>query len=235
MESPPLPASDRIGPRERLAMHGPAALSEAELIAVLLGTGAAGHPVGVVAAQLLEQSGGLHALGSRSASELVGQLGVGSTKALRLVAAIELGMRFASQPLSRQSPLGSSRDVDAALRPLLRSDAREHFIAIPVDARNRPLAQIEVAVGGLTACCVSPADVFRPVVRQAAVAVLFAHNHPSGETVPSEEDAQVTQRLLHAGQLLGVQVLDHLIIGHEGYFSFLDAGLLATGAATSFA
>ena len=81
----------------------------------------------------------------------------------------------------------------------------------------------------------NPADVFRPVVRQAAVAVLFAHNHPSGETVPSEEDAQVTQRLLRAGQLLGVQVLDHLIIGHEGYFSFLDAGLLPGDAAASFA
>jgi DNA repair protein RadC len=225
---------DRIGPRERLAMHGPGALSDAELIAVLLGTGAAAKPVGVVAAQLLEQSGGLHALGTRSATELEAQLGVGSTKALRLLAAIELGTRFASQPLCRQSPLGSSRDVDAALRPLLRADDREHFIAIPVDARNRPLAQIEVAIGGLSACCVSPADVFRPVVRQAAIAVLFAHNHPSGATVPSEEDAHVTQRLSRAGELLGIQVLDHLIIGHEGYFSFLDAGLLARETPASF-
>jgi DNA repair protein RadC len=221
-------------PRERLAMHGPTALSDAELIAVLLGTGATANPVGVVAAQLLEQTGGLHALGTRSANELEGQLGVGSTKALRILAAIELGTRFASQPLSRESPLGSSADVDAALRPLLRADNREHFIAIPVDARNRPLAQIEVAIGGLSACCVSPADVFRPVVRQAAIGVLFAHNHPSGATVPSDEDAQVTQRLSRAGELLGIQVLDHLIIGHEGYFSFLDAGLLARETAASF-
>lgn len=222
METP-----SRSGPRERLAMYGPNSLSDSELIAVILGTGAAAKPVSVVAAQLLEHSGGLHALGTRSPQELAGTLGVGSTKALRLIAAIELGTRFAAQPLSREAPLGSSRDVDAALRPLLRADAREHFFAIPVDARNRPLAQIEVAVGGLSACCVSPADVFRLVVRQAAIAVLFAHNHPSGETVPSEEDVQVTERLLRAGQLLGVQVLDHLIIGHEGYFSFLDAGLLA--------
>jgi DNA repair protein RadC len=212
-------------------MHGPTALSDSELIAVILGTGAAAKPVHVIATQLLERSGGLHALGRRSAPELADQLGVGRTKALRLLAAIELGTRFAAQPLSHDTPLGSSRDVDAALRPLLRADAREHFIAIPVDARNRPLAQIEVAVGGLTACCVSPADVFRPVVRQAAAAVLFAHNHPSGDTIPSEEDTHITERLLRAGQLLGVQVLDHLIIGHEGYFSFLDAGLLASALA----
>jgi DNA repair protein RadC len=231
METPPA----RSGPRERLAMYGPTSLSDSELIAVILGTGAAATPVSVLAAQLLEHSGGLHALGTRSAEELSGHLGVGRTKALRLIAAFELGTRFAAQPLSREAPLGSSRDVDAALRPLLRADAREHFIAIPVDARNRPLAQIEVAVGGLSACCVSPADVFRPVVRQAAIAVLFAHNHPSGETVPSEEDVQVTERLLRAGQLIGVQVLDHLILGHEGYFSFLDAGLLSRTPAPSFA
>jgi DNA repair protein RadC len=223
-------ASERVGPRERLAMYGATTLSDADLVAVLLGTGSTTAPVRVVSAQLLERAGGLHALGHCSAHELEGQLGVGATKALRLLAAIELGTRFASRPISRSAVLGSSRDVDAALRPRLRADDREHFIAIPVDARNRPLAEIEVAVGGLNACCVSPADVFRPVVRQAAAGVLFAHNHPSGETVPSEEDALVTQRLVRAGQLLGVQVLDHVIIGHEGYFSFLDAGLLAPDA-----
>ena len=231
----PRSETERVGPRERLAMHGASVLSDAELLAVLLGTGSSAAPVGVVAAQLLECAGGLHALGQWSARELERQRGVGGSKALRLMAALELGTRVALRPLSRNAALGSSRDVDAALRPRLRRDAREHFIAIPVDARNRPLAEIEVAIGGLTACCVSPADVFRPVVRQAAVGVLFAHNHPSGESVPSEEDAQVTQRLCRAGLLLGVQVLDHLILGHEGYFSFLDAGLLPVEAATPIA
>lgn len=231
MESQPF---ERHGARERLAMHGASALSDAELIAVVLGTGATARPVGLVAAQLLEDAGGLHALGLRSANELESHPGVGHTKAMRLVAAIELGRRFASQPLSRGVPLESSRDVDLALRPLLRADDREHFIAVPVDARNRPLAQIDVAVGGLHACSVSPSDVFRHVVREAAVGVLFAHNHPSGSTAPSEADAECTLRLFQAGQLLGIQVLDHLVIGHDGYFSFLDAGLLPPQPASPF-
>jgi DNA repair protein RadC len=214
------------GPRERLAMQGKAALSDADLIALLLGTGARSSPVSVVAARLLEDAGGLLGLSGLTLPELEAQLGVGATKASRLVAAIELGTRLAARPLQRGTPIVSSRDVDAALRPRLRDDSREHFFAIAVDSRNRPIAELEIAVGGLTACCISPADVFRPVLRQAAVGVLFAHNHPSGEAQPSEEDGQVTQRLVLAGQLLGVSVLDHLVLGHSGYFSFLDAGLL---------
>lgn len=218
------------GPRERLAMYGRASLSDADLIALLLGTGASSAPVSVLAARLLDDAGGLVGLDAWSLSELERQRGIGATKACRLVAALELGTRISARPLSRAAPIASSRDVDAALRAKLRGEQREHFIAIAVDARNRPLAEIEVAVGGLTACCVSPADVFRPVMRHAAVGVLFAHNHPSGEAVPSEDDAQVTQRLVRAGQLLGIAVLDHVILGHSGYFSFLDAGLLTTAA-----
>lgn len=220
----------RVGPRERLALHGAAVLSDAELVAVLLGTGSSRLPVSVLAAQLLEEAGGLHGLAQRSVSELEGQVGVGTTKAARLMAAVELGVRLAARPLARDSPIGSSRDLDAALRPRLRSDHREHFFAVPVDARNRPLALLEVAVGGVNACCVSPGDIFRLVLRHPASGVLFAHNHPSGETVPSEEDAVVTRRLIKAGELVGVQVLDHVILGHDGYFSFLDSGLFTDGS-----
>jgi len=211
-------------------MYGRGSLSDADLIALLLGTGARSLPVSVVAARLLELTGGLEGLVGLGLPELEAELGVGATQAGRLLAAVELGTRLAARPLQRNAPITSSRDVDAALRPRLRDDAREHFFAIAVDSRNRPIAELEIAVGGLTACCVSPADVFRPVLRQAAAGVLFAHNHPSGEAQPSEEDGQVTQRLVRAGQLLGVSVLDHLVLGHSGYFSFLDAGLLAGGS-----
>jgi DNA repair protein RadC len=218
----------RVGPREVLALRGSAVLSDAELIAVVLGTGASNAPVSVVAAQLLEHANGLSGLSRLSLSELERQVGVGTTKAARLIAAFELGTRLAARPLARDRPISSSRDLDAALRPRLRTESREHFFAVPVDARNRPLAVIEVAIGGLSACAVSPADIFREVLRQPAVGVLFAHNHPSGETIPSEEDALFTRRLIRAGDLLGVQVLDHVILGHASYFSFLDSGLLAT-------
>jgi DNA repair protein RadC len=214
------------GPRERLAMYGRAALSDSDLIAVLLGTGSITTPVAVLAAQVLELSGGLHGLVDLSISELAQQPGIGSTKASRLLAAMELGARVQARPLTRVAAISSSRDVDAALRPRLRSETREHFIAIVVDAKNRPVAELDIAIGGLSACCVTPADIFRRVVRHPAAGVLFAHNHPSGEASPSDEDILVTHRLMKAGLLLGVQVLDHLVVGRDSYFSFLDAGLL---------
>jgi len=207
-------------------MHGAASLSDAELLAVLLGTGSSAESVHVLAARVLEWAGGVRALAELHATELEAQTGIGQGKAGRLLAAIELGARACSRPLHRQCAITSSRDVYTALRVRVRAEAREHFFAIALDAKNRPVAEIEVAVGGLASCCVSPSDVFRPVLRAAAVGVIFAHNHPSGEASPSEQDVDVTQRLCQAGQLLGVQVLDHLILGESGYFSFLDNGLL---------
>ncbi len=146
------------------------------------------------------------------------------------MAAIELGRRALTRPLTRGPGLISSRDVDAALRPRLGRAEREHFVAIPLDARNRPIGEIALAVGGLSACPVLPADVFRPLLRCAASAVIFVHNHPSGSPEPSQEDIELTDRLQHVGDLLGVRVLDHVILAHEGYFSFLDNHMMAGGA-----
>jgi DNA repair protein RadC len=215
------------GPRERLSLHGRAALSDAELVAVLLGTGASATPVSVVACRLLEYAGGLHGLARLSVAELETQPGIGTTKACRVLAALELGMRLQARPLERRRPITSSRDVAAALQPRFVNEPREHFIAIALDAKNHPVAELAVAVGGIVACSISPSDVFRPVLRAAAVSVLFVHNHPSGDPSPSDADVAITERLWRAGELLGVQVLDHVILGREGYFSFLDAGLMA--------
>lgn len=217
----------RIGPRERLMMNGEQALSDAELLAVLLGTGAPGDPVSVVAQKLLEHAGGLRGLRNAGLAAMSECPGVGLTKACRLRAAIELGVRLSSRPLDRREPVRSSLDVAAVLRPRLRDVAREHFFALTLDAKNRPVAEILVAVGGLTACAVAPADVFRLVLREPAAGVIFAHNHPSGEPAPSAEDVGMTDRLRQAGSLLGIKVLDHVILGHDGHFSFLDAGLMA--------
>lgn len=215
------------GPRERLQLHGAERLSDAELIAILLGTGGRGEPVEALAARVLRQAGGLSSLQRSSTGDLFGMRGIGPSKASRLSAALELGRRASSRPFSRDRPIRTSQDVDRALRPRLRHETREHFIVVALDARNRPLAELTVGVGGLTACALSPADVFRPVLAYPAHGVILVHNHPSGHPQPSDDDVRVTHRLAQAGALLGVNVLDHVVLGAESSFSFLDAGLLS--------
>jgi DNA repair protein RadC len=217
---------DSSGPRERLQLQGEQALSDAELLAVVLGTGARGAPVGVVAQSLLERVGGLSGLQRAGIAALSACPGVGMSKACRLRAALELGLRASSRRLSPHAAVRCSSDVADALRGRLRDESREHFFALALDIRQRPIAEILVAVGSLSACAVTPADVFRLVLKEPAAGVIFVHNHPSGEPSPSVEDMALTERLHKAGALLGVKVLDHVILGHEGHFSFLDAGLL---------
>lgn len=214
------------GPRERMRTVGTEGLSDAELLAILLGTGARREPVGVLASRVLHEVGGIAALSRVGAGALEQMSGLGPGKASRIMAAVELGRRVVTRPLPRGARIGSSREVDAALRPRLAGADVEHFVAIALDAKNRPIGEVEIARGGLSACPVSPADVFRALLREAAAGVVFVHNHPSGEPSPSADDVALTERLRRAGELLGVRVLDHVIIGREGYFSFLDAGLL---------
>jgi DNA repair protein RadC len=216
----------RPGPRERLAQAGSECLSEAELLALLLGTGSREETVTVLAARLLMGGGGLAGLSRMGRGELLRLHGLGEGKASRLLAAIEIGRRVASQPLHRGRRITSSADVYEALGPRLAGSEVERFLAIPLDARNRPLGEIVIAVGGLVQCPVAPADVYRALLREAASGVIFAHNHPSGEPTPSQDDIALTERLALAGELLGVRVLDHVIVARSGYFSFRDRGLL---------
>jgi DNA repair protein RadC len=216
-----------LGPRERLAMYGRSALSDSDLIAVLLGTGTQAFPVSVTAERLLEHAGGLHGVARLSLAQLEATSGIGVTKACRLLSALELGTRVASRPFERRRAVTSSRDIDAALRPRFAFEPREHFLADALDAKNQPLAELTIGIGGSIACAIAPSDVFRPVLQAAAVSVIFVHNHPSGDPHPSDADVAITERLCHAGQVLGVAVLDHVILGAEGYYSFADAGLLA--------
>jgi len=223
--------AERIGARERLASVGAQGLSDAELMAILLGTGSVAEPVSILAARVIEETGGLDGLTRLGVGALAAIRGIGRSKASRIVAAIELGRRVIAAPMLRGDRVVSSRDIDAALRPRLAREPTEHFIAIPLDAKNRAMGELRIATGGLAACPVAPSDVFRALVREAAAAVVFVHNHPSGEPTPSAEDIAVTDRLRIAGDILGVRVVDHVIVGHEGYFSFRDSGLLAKAAA----
>lgn len=207
---------------------GAAALSDAELLALLFGTGHAKETLPIFAARVLEETGGLPSLGRAGLGELTRIDGVGPSKASRILAAIELGRRLAAAPLSRGRPITSSRDVVRALAPRYGRADKEHFLALPLDAKNRPITELTIAVGGLSACPVAPADVFRPLLREAASGVIFVHNHPSGEPSPSPDDVALTERLVAAGALLGIRVVDHVILGDPEHFSFLDAGLLGS-------
>ncbi|MCB9707316.1 MAG: DNA repair protein RadC [Myxococcales bacterium] len=214
------------GPRERLCVVGAEALSDAELIAILLGTGAANTPVTVLAERLLSAFGGLEGLERQGIGSLGTYQGVGLSKAARLLAAFELGKRTCARPLVRGQALTSSSHVDQAMRPRLGQLINEQFFALPLDSKFRMLGALRIAVGGLNCCAVSPSDVFRTLMQEAAAAVIVVHNHPSGDPRPSPEDILFTRHLVEAGQLLGISVLDHVIIGKEGYYSFLDRGML---------
>ncbi len=214
------------GPRERLSRLGAEALSDDELVAILLGTGSRGESVLTLASRVLRRSRGLTGLECFGVGQLAEISGVGSTKASRILAALEVGRRVLARPLQRGAALSSSRCVYEAFRPRLGRSVKEYFLAIPMDARNRPMGEIQLSVGGLTACPVLPADVFRALLREAAVSVIFIHNHPSNDPTPSEADIALTQRLCCCGKMLGIRVLDHVIIASNDYFSFADANYL---------
>jgi len=212
-------------PRERLTRLGARALSDAELLAVLLGTGRAGEDVASLAARLVRSCGGLWGLARMSAAELSRLRGVGPAKATRLVAAFEAGSRALVPPVVPPQALSNSEMVfDRYGRPLMSSRV-ERFWVISVDAKNRVRAKHEVARGGRVACQVDPAEIFRLLISESASGAIFVHNHPSGDPAPSPQDLELTRRLVAAGSLLDIRVLDHLIVGGGRYTSLRDAGL----------
>lgn len=215
-------ATDR--PRERLVDRGPAALAPAELLALLLGTGVRGESAHELSARLLQRAGGMRALAQRSIDELSRERGIGLARASRLVAAFEIGRRVAQGCATRGIPIRGGGDVYRLLGPRLRDYKKEVFIALLLDGRHRLLREERVSEGSLTASIVHPREVFGPAIREAAAAVVVAHNHPSGDPAPSREDLAVTARLLEVGQLVGIDLLDHVVIGDPGYVSLRERG-----------
>jgi DNA repair protein RadC len=218
-----LPRDER--PRERLALLGAGALSSRELLAALLGTGARGSSALDVAEHLL--GSGLHSLASRSLQELEQVRGLGRAKATRVLAALELGARLASDggagaPAALQSPGETAR----YLLPRYASRPVETFGLLALDARHRLRREAVVSVGCLTASLVHPREVFQEAVVSRAAALVLFHNHPSGDPEPSAEDLALTRRLAAAGSLMGIEVLDHLVLGAERYVSLKDRGVL---------
>jgi DNA repair protein RadC len=175
---------------------------------------------------LLRRAGGVGRLATCGVEELCAIPGVGPAKAAQLKAAIELGKRAIAVPLSSGTRLSSSRDLFRHFHPLLRDMKHELFKVVLLDAKNTILNELTVSEGSLTLSIVHPREVFAPAVRESAAAVIVLHNHPSGDPTPSLEDRQLTERLVEAGRLLGIRVLDHVIVGENRYVSFADEGWL---------
>ena len=222
------------GPRERLDALGPTALSDAELLALLLRTGGPGRAALGLAADLLERHDGVSGLARAAPAELRQTAGVGPAKSASLLAALELGRRLATRRLRTGDAIRGPADVHRHFHARLRDTLQERFLVLLLDGRHRVLREVMTSQGTLTASLVHPREVFRPALREAAAAVILVHNHPSGDPTPSREDREVTERLVHVGEILGVPVLDHVIVAERGYVSLReDGGLSASPASAS--
>jgi len=222
--------SESERPREKLAAHGARALSDAELIAILLRTGISGANAVEVARQLLEKYGSLTGLSRCSVDELSKIKGVKFTKAVQLVAAFGLGDRLAREKWVKQK-IDSPELANELVGPEMRRLRKESLRVILLDTRYHLIRVEEISLGSINESIAHPRDVFRPAVISSAHAVIVVHNHPSGDASPSQTDHSLTRRLAEAAELLQIKLLDHIIIGapSEGtpdYFSFKEAGVL---------
>jgi DNA repair protein RadC len=219
-----LPKSER--PRERLQRFGPEALSSQELLALIIGRGVSKRSVMSIAQELISRFGSIKALSEATIEELSRVKGIGLAKAAQLKASFELAKR---QELERD--LGDYQITDPegvvrAIRASITDKAKEHFKIILLNTRNKIIRIGTISIGTLNASLVHPREVFKEALIHDAFSVILAHNHPSGDCEPSEEDLRITTRLRDAGNLMGIEVLDHIIITNQSYFSFKGKGLM---------
>ncbi|WP_082685507.1 RadC family protein [Ferroacidibacillus organovorans] len=213
-------------PRERMMQYGAQSLSTSELLALLLGTGRRGVSALDLADDLLSRMGGLRELLEADVRELRQIPGVGRAKALAVLAAIELGRRVSALGGEAIAKIGSPKDAADYVMDKLRFLKKEHFFTIHLDTKHQIIGEETVSVGSLNASIVHPREIFKTPLRRSAAAIICAHNHPSGDPTPSPEDISVTQRLVRAGSILGIEVLDHIVIGDKRYISLRERGFM---------
>ncbi|MBS3943790.1 MAG: DNA repair protein RadC [Dethiobacter sp.] len=218
-----LPLEER--PREKLKQLGTEALSNSELLAVLLRTGSKSESALQLAARLLSRSGGLRALPDLSLEEMEEIRGLGPAKAVMIKAALELGRRLATTPRDESNSMTNPGQVAQLFMEELRYRKKEHFKVLLLNTKNHIISREEISIGSLNVSIVHPREIFNAPLRKSAASVILVHNHPSGDPSPSQEDLEVTRRLVEAGQILGIAVRDHIIIGDGCYFSFKEKGL----------
>jgi DNA repair protein RadC len=213
-----LPLSER--PRERLLKLGGEALSAQEVLAVILGRGVRGESVMVTSQKLLSRFGNLKSIANASVEELTQTKGIGPAKAAQIKAALELGRRLETDAGEGSKPiLKSPEDVVREVRSQLKGKKKEHFLVLCLDTRNRLIDRKLVSIGSLDTSIVHPREVFKEAVSSCAASVIFAHNHPSGDPEPSKEDVELTKRLAKAGEIMGIDVLDHIVVCDKSYVS----------------
>ncbi|KUO70898.1 MAG: hypothetical protein APF81_08955 [Desulfosporosinus sp. BRH_c37] len=213
-------------PRERLYQLGPEALSNREILAILLRTGIKGENVLTLAERILVNVGGLSGLGKLTVHELAQIHGLGKAKSAEVKAALELGRRSASvDPMSRPV-INSPQDVAHIVMEEMRFLDREHFRVISLSTKNHVLGISPVSIGSLNSSLVHPRECFKEAIRRNSNAIILLHNHPSGDPTPSQEDIEVTRRLADGGKILGIEVLDHVIIGDNRFISLKERGIL---------
>jgi DNA repair protein RadC len=218
-----LSASDR--PRERLAELGPQALTNAELMAILLRVGIAGENSVQMGQRLLQDLGGLHGLHRATTAEISQQRGMGLAKAAQLKAAIELGMRIHALTPEERPAIHSPADAAAMVQFEMSALQQEHLRVINLDTRNRVINIEKLYVGSLNASTVRVGEIFRSAIQRSAAAIIVLHNHPSGDPSPSPEDIALTRTIGQAGKLLDIELLDHLVIGMGRFVSLKERGL----------
>lgn len=219
-----LPKEER--PRERLIRHGAERLANKELIAILLRTGTHRKSALGLAEKLLARFDSLRGLADASYEELLEIDGVGPAKATDILAAFELAKRLADSQMEFHGVVNSPQDAAQMVLRELSLEDREHFMIIMLNTKHRVIAKKVISIGHLNASLVHPREMFKEAIRRSSAAVILVHNHPSGDLTPSKDDLATTERLKEVGEILGIEVLDHIIVGDNRYLSFREQGLL---------
>ena len=220
-----LPLAER--PRERLLKLGIEALSTQEILALILGRGIKGESVIVTAQKLITKFGNIENISNASISELSQINSIGPAKAAQIKAAFELGKRSLSTPIqSHKSSIKTPQDVLQSIGNRLKGKKKEHFLVLSLDTRNNLIDIQTISMGSLDSSIVHPREVFKEAISSCAASVIFVHNHPSGNTESSEEDIKITRRLVEAGNILGIEVLDHIIVSDQSLLSMKAKNLL---------
>ncbi|MGM9923786.1 MAG: DNA repair protein RadC [Bacillus sp. (in: firmicutes)] len=218
------PSSER--PRERFLREGPKSLSNQELIALLLRTGTKSESVIQLAERLISHFDGLRLLQDASIEEMTSIKGIGEAKAIQLSAAVEVGRRINNLCYADRYVIRSPEDCANYCMDDMRFLSQEHFVCLYLNTKNQVLHKQTVFIGSLNASIVHPREVFKEAFRRSAASIICIHNHPSGDPTPSREDIEVTKRLVECGKIIGIDILDHLIIGEKKYISLKEKGYL---------
>ncbi|MFT8322226.1 MAG: DNA repair protein RadC [Bacillus sp. (in: firmicutes)] len=211
-------------PRERFIKYGPESLSNHELIAILIQTGSKNESVLTLANRLLVHFDGLRLLKDASLDELMSLKGIGTAKAIQLLAAIELGRRVSNLAYSDRYCIRSPEDAAKYMMNEMRFLTQEHFVCLYLNTKNQVMHKQTVFIGSLNASIVHPREVYKEAFRRSAASIICLHNHPSGDPSPSREDIEVTKRLVECGKIIGIELLDHLIIGENKFVSLKEKG-----------